>query len=266
MHSFWPKRMARGHSYVNKQKGRSKERGYRASVVAWLRALPQGHVLQTYLDTFRGCGEEARNEPGDMQGFARTLARAWSSASQDPTISHYLLHADGAGRDVWKLYQYEEHAHKRARDSPPDEVVDKNGSENGSETPPQPKHKNGASGQSGASGQVRSERRDAHVQAEIAVSQEAARNDEDAEQRKDEEERKNEEAAVAAEKRRMEAAAAVKSSFVATAFRLPGPKKEKYLERKRRAEKERRKEKTKGMEGEGKKTGKRYKFKNKSFK
>jgi hypothetical protein len=34
--------MARGHSYVNKQKGRAKESGYRASVVAWLRALPQG--------------------------------------------------------------------------------------------------------------------------------------------------------------------------------------------------------------------------------
>ncbi len=34
--------MARGHSYVNKQKGRAKESGYRASVVAWLRALPHG--------------------------------------------------------------------------------------------------------------------------------------------------------------------------------------------------------------------------------
>jgi hypothetical protein len=77
----------------------------------------------------------------------------------------------------------------------------------------------------GASGQVRSERRDAHVQAEIALSQGAAQNDEEEEQRKDAEQRKNEEAAaVAAEKRRMDAAAAVKSSFVATAFRLPGPK------------------------------------------
>ena len=55
-----------------------------------------------------------------------SLRSAWSSASQDPTISHYLLHADGAGRAVWKLYKYEEHAHTRARDSPPDEVGDKN--------------------------------------------------------------------------------------------------------------------------------------------
>ena len=96
-----------------------------------------------------------------------------------------------------------------------------------SETPPQHKHENGASGQ------VRSDlaRRDAHVQAEIiAASQqqykEAARNDEEEEQREDAEQRKMEEAAeaVAAEKRRMDAAATVKSSFVATAVRLPGPK------------------------------------------
>ena len=41
-------KMARGHSYVNKQKGRAKESGYRASVVAWLRALPQGmHFSKT---------------------------------------------------------------------------------------------------------------------------------------------------------------------------------------------------------------------------
>lgn len=70
--------MAKGHSYVNKQKARAKENGYRASVVAWLRALPPEHAVGAYLASFEpppGGSAAERTEPGDMKMFARTLAR-----------------------------------------------------------------------------------------------------------------------------------------------------------------------------------------------
>ena len=138
--------------------------------------------------------------------------RAWSSSGLDPTVSHYLLHAESAGREVWRLYK------QRPREASADDAEEGSRCEEEDGGDMAPVRKNAAGDI------VRDERRDAHVQAEIVAAQAAAQAV--VRDGKTEQQRREEEAAeaAAAEMKRAEAAAAAKSSFVATAFRAPGPK------------------------------------------